>query len=171
MQARSGGYPTAPAAPPVWRGVLRMRGLGLLAARHSLSTNNPQLMHKILRHRSRQGSYSSPCASQAAAPFARACWRWADLAGVVMLRPRRLERWGGLKVRPPKICVYVVSAKNCGGWVMILFAFVFYLPPTGGENSKKRGGNIKIFYMLLASSKRWLNRAPTCATVSGSGIR
>jgi len=120
MQARSGGYPTAPAAPPVWRGVLRMRGLGLLAARHSLSTNNPQLMHKILRHRSRQGSYSSPCAAQAAAPFARACWRWACLAGVVMLRPRRLggsalqARWGGLKVRPPKICA--PPRKIVGGW-------------------------------------------------------
>ena len=132
MQALCYGYSIAPAPAPVRGGVLRMRGLGLLAARHGSSTNNPQLIHRILMHRPGPCSFCRRVLRQAGAAFARGCWRSACLAGVVMLRPRRLERWGGLKVRPPKICGYVVSAKNYSGWVMILFVFGFNPPPTRG---------------------------------------
>jgi len=88
-----------------------------------------------------------------------------------MLRPRRLERWGGLKVRPPESCVCVAGAKNYAGWVMILFFCFFFHPLQGGGTSIQGGGAPISFYMLFASANKRSNTALTCATVSGSGIR
>ncbi len=120
MLALCGGCLTAPAPAPVRGGVLRKPGLGLLVSYAQLSTGNPQLIHRILIHRARRAACLAARATQAGAWFALDGWRGVVLAVVVMLRPRRLggsvsqARWGGLKVRPPKICA--PPRKIVGGW-------------------------------------------------------
>ncbi len=170
-QALCGGCLTAPAPAPVRGGVLRKRGLGLLAATHSSCTNNPQLMHRILMHRPGPCACSAQGATQAGAAFAWGCGRGACLAVVVLLRPRRLERWGGLKVRPPKRCGSVAGAKNYDGWMTILCFCFFFHPLQGGGTSIQGGGEPISFYKGFASAKKRSNTAPTCVTVSGSGIK
>ena len=80
---------------------------------HMIYTRYTHDIHKLSIHRPGQGSYSSPCASQARAPFAPDGRRFAPFAVAGCARPRPWARLGGLKVRTPKI--FAAPRKIVGG--------------------------------------------------------